>query len=304
MSAQVIGLDIGGSKTHALLGDDRQVLAETLVGSANIASVGLAEATRQLGDALDSLGGRDIRVVCVGAAGADSGHQRKRLAGLIGGLLPSAEVLVLHDTQLLLAAAGLDTGIALVAGTGSVAWGVDGDGRSSRAGGWGYLLGDGGSGYAVARRAVQHTLTLADRNCPADALTDALVTDCGLADRGRLLEHFYAQPERRYWAARASAVFRVAASGDPVARRIVAEAGADLAALVRTVAETLGSTGPLVCAGGLVTHQPALLDRVRAEVSSLGITDVRLLDRDPVHGAVTLARQTLAAKTTTVYART
>lgn len=299
MSGRVVGLDIGGSKTHAVLADGTHVLAETVVGSANIASVGLAEATRQLGDALDRLEARDIRVVCAGAAGADSPHQRERLAGLIGGLVPGAEVTVLHDTQLLLAAAGVDTGIALIAGTGSVAWGIDADGRSTRAGGWGYLLGDEGSGYAVARAAVQHVLARADRNLPPDPLTSALLAACRLADRGQLLEHFYGNPERRYWAGHAGVVFALAEAGDPAAQEIVGAAAADLSALVRTVAETLCSTGPLVCAGGLLTHQPALLDRVRAEVRSLGIPDVRLLDRDPVHGAISVARRALAIRTST-----
>ena len=61
----------------------------------------------------------------------------------------------------ILAAAGLDEGIALIAGTGSVAWGRDRTGRSARAGGWGYLLGDEGSGYAVVRETVRHALRLA-----------------------------------------------------------------------------------------------------------------------------------------------
>jgi N-acetylglucosamine kinase-like BadF-type ATPase len=72
----------------------------------------------------------------------------------------------------------------------------------------------------------------------------------------------------------------------------VDEAAAELAALVRTVADVLGSTGPLVCAGGLITHQPALLSRLRDALAVGGVTDVRLLDRDPVHGAVRIARQT------------
>ena len=55
------------------------------------------------------------------------------------------------------------------------------------------------------------------------------------------------------------------------------------------MAGVLGSTGPLVCAGGLITHQPALLARLRAALAADGVTDVRLLDRDPVHGAVRIA---------------
>ena len=109
---------------------------------------------------------------------------------------------MVHDAQLLLAAAGLDDGIALIAGTGSVAWGITPDGRAHRAGGWGYLLGDEGSGYGVARAAVRHVLDRLDRAAAPDRLTAALVAGCGLTGPEHLLERFYANPERRYWAAR------------------------------------------------------------------------------------------------------
>ena len=55
------------------------------------------------------------------------------------------------------------------------------------------------------------------------------------------------------------------------------------------MAGRLGRPGPLVCAGGLITHQPALLARLRTALAEDGLTDVRLLDRDPVHGAVRIA---------------
>ena len=66
---------------------------------------------------------------------------------------------IVHDTQLILAAADVQDGIALISGTGSVAWGRTPDGRTARAGGWGYLLGDEGSGYWVGRQAVRHALS-------------------------------------------------------------------------------------------------------------------------------------------------
>ena len=289
MSERIVGLDVGGSKTHAVLADATGVLAETVVGSANVASVGAREATRQLSAALDRLGATDVGVVCAGAAGADSAEQREQLGALIAGLLPAARVEVVHDARLLLAAAGLDTGIALISGTGSVAWGSTPDGRSARAGGWGYLLGDEGSGYGVARAAVRHALGRLDRGEAPDRLTEALVAGCGLTAPQHLQERFYANPERRYWARQAGVVFTCAAAGDPAAQAVVDEAATALATLVRTVARVLGSTGPLVCAGGLITHQPSLLARLRSDLAADGVTDVRLLDREPVHGAVRLA---------------
>lgn len=292
MIARVVGLDVGGSKTHAVLADRSGVLAETVVGSANLSSVGPAEAARQLAAALERLGSPDVGGVCAGAAGAGSPQLRGTLAALLADLLPGAQVDVVHDGALLLAAAGLDAGITLISGTGSLAWGVTPDGRAHRAGGWGYLLGDEGSGYGVARAAVRHVLRRRDRAAAPDRLTDALVAACGAED---LQEHFYARPERSYWARRAGVVFEVAAAGDPAAQGIVEEAGAALAALVETVATVLGTDLPVICAGGLLTHQPALLALLRTHVAAGGVTDVRLLDRDPVHGAVRLALRAAGA---------
>ena len=117
----------------------------------------------------------------------------------------------MHDSALILAAAGAGTGIAVISGTGSVGWGRNSDGRVARAGGWGYLLGDEGSGYWVTRTAVQHALRRVDDGAPADLLSQQLAADCGLQRVEQLLDHFYANPERRYWASRARIVFELAA---------------------------------------------------------------------------------------------
>ena len=166
VSGPVVGLDVGGSKTHAVLADGTGVLAETVVGSANVASVGAREAARQLRPRWTS----SARPTSARSAPAppaptprSSATSSRRCSP---GLLPTARIQVVHDAQLILAAAGLDTGIALISGTGSVAWGVTPDGRSARAGGWGYLLGDEGSGYGVARDAVRHALRRLDRAAP------------------------------------------------------------------------------------------------------------------------------------------
>jgi glucosamine kinase len=125
----------------------------------------------------------------------DTPEQEQRLHRLVQAQIPGAAVRIVHDKALILAAAAVDHGIALISGTGSVAWGRAIDGRTARAGGWGYLLGDEGSGYAVGRRAVRHTLGQADRGLRPDVLAQQLAADCGLQDPGQLLDHFYANPE-------------------------------------------------------------------------------------------------------------
>jgi len=230
--------------------------------------------------------------VCAGAAGVDTPASEARLRHLLAERLPDARIRVVHDSQLILAAAGVLDGIAVISGTGSVAWGRH-DGQHARAGGWGYLLGDEGSGYWVAREAVRRTLARVDRGDPADRLGQQLAADCGLQSPGHLLDLFYAQPERRYWAGRARVVFELAKGGDEVSTSIVDAAGTALAGLASAVATRLGSPGPVVLAGGLAVNQPALHKVVRQQLTERGISDVRVLAVDPVRGAVELAQRLL-----------
>ena len=183
----LVGLDIGGSKTHALSRVPGVDDLELFAGSANLASVGPAESGRQLGvifGALLESGRGPVDVVCAGAAGVDTPAGLAAMRALLSERAPSATITVVHDAHLIMAAAGLDEGIALIAGTGSVAWGRDRTGRSARAGGWGYLLGDEGSGYAVVREAVRHALRLADRALAPDRLARELMAACGVARTG------------------------------------------------------------------------------------------------------------------------
>jgi glucosamine kinase len=291
---QIVGLDIGGSKTHAVSRHQNKI-AEVFAGSANLSSVGEAEAGRQLDAIFARLAERGpIGAVCAGAAGVDTPAAEERLRQLIAVRLPGAVVQVVHDTELILATAELTTGIALIAGTGSVAWGRDASGRVARAGGWGYLLGDEGSGYGIAREAVRHALRLADEGQPPDRLSQQLIAACNVQRTGQLIDHFYGNPERRYWAGHARVAFELAAVGDSAAQRIIDSAAADLGTLVQTVHVAIGRPAPplpVVLGGGVMVHQPQLQDSVRQVLAGEGLTDLRPLDRDPAYGALFLAQQ-------------
>jgi N-acetylglucosamine kinase-like BadF-type ATPase len=288
----VLGLDIGGSTTRAVRAVDGRCVAESRAGSANIRSVGIDEAGRQLDAVLAGLRTDDVAAVCAGAAGADSAPGRAALTELLGKRLPGATVQVVHDARLILAAADLDAGIAVIAGTGSAGWGTTPDGREARAGGFGYLLGDEGSGYWTAREAVRHVLHLADTGAAPDALGRAVLADCGVDGPVALFDLFYARPERAFWAGHAGVVARLAES-DPVAAEILGRAADALARLATTVGALLGSAGPVVLGGGFAVHEPALRAAVADRLAAAGIADVRVIPRDPVAGAVRLAQRLL-----------
>lgn len=308
----VIGIDIGGSKTHAVSYLSTALPGNTLVeayaGSANVASVGEVEAAAQVAAVLAGLAaqGHDgtADVVCAGAAGVDSPEAERRLRSVLAPLTGTAQLEVVHDAHLLLAAAGVSDGIAVISGTGSVAWGRLPDGRTARAGGWGYLLGDEGSGYGIARDAVRHVLAQVDRGEPADLLATTMLRACGVSSPHALLDHFYARTERRYWARRAEVVFGLADTGDAAARRIVTSAAASLAELVRQVHRALGRPVdlPVVVGGGVFANQGAFADLLGGCLTGDDPTEIRTLTQDPAHGALALARRA-CTETTDAHSR-
>jgi N-acetylglucosamine kinase-like BadF-type ATPase len=282
----VIGVDIGGSKTHGIRAVDGHQVAEAVAGSANVAAVGDAEAGRQLDMLFAQLGTDGVDSVCAGAAGADGAESVATMARLITERVPGAQVSVVHDARLVLAAEGLDAGVALIAGTGSAAWGRRADGANARAGGWGHLLGDEGSGYRVALDAVRHALDLMDAGAPVDALTTALLVGCGLDARDELIDFVYRRQDRRYWADRARIVTALAEQGDPAAAGIVATAAEALAMIARRVLDRLDLPGPVVLAGGFAVHEPLVRQAVRDRLAG---TEMRVLTHAPAVGAVRLA---------------
>lgn len=286
----VIGLDIGGTKTHGLLLQDGEPAAEATAGSANVQNVTPAQAAANLAEIFTALDAGPVQHVIAGSGGIDTADDAAALRALITPQVPGAMVDVIHDTRLVLAAGNSPNGIALIAGTGSVAWGTNPSGQEARCGGWGYLLGDEGSGYWVAREAVRHTLRNFNLGNEPDDLAASLLRACSVSEPVQLISAFHsAETGRRFWAAKAGVVFAAALEGSAAAGEIVAGASRHLAGLAADTARLLGITGPVVVGGGLGMNQPLLQNRLRQDLERAGLTDIRFLDRDPVHGAGYLA---------------
>ncbi len=287
--AAVLGLDIGGSSSRARLSAGGRVLAEAEGPGANVAALSPALAERRLTALLAELGAAHPVACCAGAAGAEVPEARARLEQLLQRLLPGCRVNVVHDTRLVLAAAGFETGIALIAGTGSVAYGRNHRGRESRAGGWGWLLGDDGSATWLAREAAREVMRRADAGEALGPLGEALTAAAGARAGGELTGRLHRFREPRRWAALTHVVFDTMAE-DAGAQTLVAQAADGLAGLVERVRKALSFKGPVVLAGGLILNHPQLEAAVRRR---LGRGTVRL-EEPPVAGAVRLAEAGLA----------
>lgn len=286
----MIGLDIGGTKTRGIKVIDGRVVDDREAGSANVQNVTRAQAAANLAELFAALGGSDASRVFVGSGGIDTEADAEALAALIRPHTPDAEVTVVHDSRLLLAAGHARTGVAVIAGTGSAAWGVNDDGDEARAGGWGYLLGDEGSGYWLAREAVRYSLHRMNLGLEPDELTQTLLQSTGLDEPGELIAHFHDQATgRRYWAQRARVVVEAGDAGHAGARFMLDQAAHDLARMAAQVARQLGIEGPVILGSGLGMNVHRLQEGFRTALAEQGIEDVRVLDRDPVFGTIDLA---------------
>ena len=226
---------------------------------------------------------------CAGVAGAEVTQGRARLDALLRRLLPDSLVTVVHDARLVLAAAGLDSGIALIAGTGSVAYGRTQDGREAQRGGWGWMIGDEGGGVWIAREAARILMARHETGERSGALGQALLAAFGAGDARQMVLELHALHEPRQWAALATTVFDTA-EADAGSREIISRAGVELARVAAEVQGTLGVKDPVVLAGGLLLNEPRLEEAVRRSLPH--VRCVRL-EEPPVEGAVRLAEDLL-----------
>jgi glucosamine kinase len=292
LAGTIIGLDIGGTKTHGVRFEDGATVADASAGSSNVQNVSREAAAVNLAELFAKIGGGQVSQVYAGAGGIDTDDDAAALAALIEPHAPGARIRVVHDSRLLLAAGRVSTGVAVIAGTGSAAWGKNAAGDQARAGGWGYLLGDEGSGYWLGREAVRHSLRRMNQGLPADQLTEALLESCGVDDPNRLIAMFHSPDTgRRFWAQQARLVVEGAAAGHAVSQQLLDQAGNDLAALAAQALRKLGIDGPVILGGGLGMNVAALQDAFRKHLAAAGITDVRVLDQEPVFGVLQLVAE-------------
>lgn len=303
----LLGIDAGGTKTVALLATlDGALIGRGAAGPANYQQVGLEAAGAQLDASIAAAfeaSGRPFRVpagVCLGLAGVGRPEDREAVTDWAAARLPGAALLVVTDAALVLAAGTpAGWGVALICGTGSIAIAAHPDGRTARVGGWGPLLGDEGSGYAVGQAALRAVMRGHDGRGPATALTDAILAHWQLPSPAALVGRVYRAGLTHAEVARlAELTDRAAADGDRVALEIMADAGAELAAMVAAAARGLGLAAPVpaALAGGLLINSTALRAAFLAAANGRGVwldpvTRVPL----PAQGALKLARQLLTA---------
>lgn len=264
-----LGVDGGGSKTLAIIVDAQgNQCGQGLSGSSNYAAVGMSQAVAHIRSAVEEAAREagcalPLQAAWLGLAGVDRQHDYDTL---LPHLRPLAEIVHLtNDAELLLSALDNAVGVALIAGTGSIALARNRQGNVKRAGGWGHILGDEGSGYDIARRGLQATTRAADGRGPATVLLELIMQHWNLTSPDGLIDKVYHATDKAGVAQISTQVFVAARSGDSIAREIVQQGAQELALAAITASSHLDDPSqplPIALGGGLLLHEEDFREQV------------------------------------------
>ena len=255
----VCGVDGGGTKTTAICcSPDGKEIARRVFGPFNLNSIGtqaFESILNELVSFLDETG--YCRALCIGAAGITN----NRVSECAEAVLSKTRIpyKLLGDFEIAHTGA-LDgnEGIILIAGTGSVCYGKNKDGKTAMAGGWGHLIGDAGSGYGIGRDALSAVARMYDGYGEPTILKDMIAREFCLDTQEKIVSHVYSN-DKSAVAALSPLVEKACTSGDPVAMEIVRTNAEALVQLVKTVSSRLGLTSCKVALlGGLLENKTAL----------------------------------------------
>lgn len=295
----VLGIDAGGTKTVCQLADEHgSLVAEARGEGANLQAAGELTVEKVLHQVMEeAIGDREIvpSAICLGIAGVDRPDDSATIKAIMRRIGYKARVLVVNDALVALeAGAPGQPGVVIISGTGSICYGRNAAGEAARSGGWGYVLGDEGSGYWIGRAALRAVLRQADRRGPATLLTPLLLNHFGVTQaQGLIHQVYHTNLKPAAIGALARSVQSAFGEGDEVAIGILRAAANELESAALSVARRLGMVGQpfvFILAGGIFRAVPWLQQELerRLPVAAPRST-AQVLEVEPATGAVALA---------------
>ncbi len=298
----VLGVDGGGSKTQALLADeDGCILGRGSSGPSNFYTAGRQASQQAVLGAVQSafqqagIPQQKVAIVCLGLGGVDRPEEHSQVTTWLEEQALADRCYIDNDVFLLLWCGGMQGwGAGLIAGTGSIAVGRNQSGKTVRAGGWGHIIGDEGSGYAIGLAALQAAARCADGRGEYTRLLDDILSFWNLSQASDLIPVIYGSVENRIAKiAHLAELVKVAAeTGDPVAIRIESQAADDLAIALQAVIARLDIVGsvPTAFGGSVLVHNQRIAAAVRERLVKNGITiEPMITAACPAEGAVSMA---------------
>lgn len=275
----VIGVDGGGSKTHALIvGMDGSVIAECFGGPTNLGAVGITPAAQILFDLIHeccekaTCAPTSLQNIILGIAGAGRAQARMELSDKLISLgnkrkFPLQHLSIETDARIALEAAFAGgPGLVVISGTGSVALYRTEDGKILRAGGWGSILGDEGSGFAIGRDGLNAVLRQHDGRGEKTLLTRKALDHFAISGVEELITKVY--QEKSDVAAFAPKVLEASFERDRIAHLILVKNSTDLADHVRVLTMQVRPKHklPVSLMGGLLENENGYQKMVKEKI--------------------------------------
>ena len=273
----IAGVDGGGTKTKVVCASpEGKVLDTAVFGPFNMNSIGAERFSALLQELCAYLNGLgDCRALCIGSAGISNKEMTRIVetemtrGGIENWNLVGDQVIALNG------ALSGEAGIALIAGTGSICFGKNGAGEYARSGGWGHLIDDEGSAYALGRDILRAVVRAADGRAPATALTELVAQRLGAPGVQPVIRFTYAPTTtKKEIAALAPLLDPALQQGDAAAQAIIAHAADELTQMAAAAMQPLGlQTGSMALLGSVLqkneTLRAAVITRLTAQFPTL-----------------------------------
>ena len=269
----IAGVDGGGTKTKVVCASpEGKVLDTAVFGPFNMNSIGAERFSALLQELCAYLNGLgDCRALCIGSAGISN----KEMTRIVETEMTRGDIenwkLVGDQVIALNGALSGEAGIALFAGTGSICFGKNGAGEYARSGGWGHLIDDEGSAYALGRDILRAVVRAADGRAPATALTELVAQRLGAPGVQPVIRFTYAPTTtKKEIAALAPLLDPALQQGDAAAQAIIAHAADELTQMAAAAMQPLGlQTGSMALLGSVLqkneTLRAAVITRLTAQ---------------------------------------
>ena len=291
----IAGIDGGGTHTRLERRDmENRLIRRDEFGPFNINSIGEDAFRSLLREVFAACGGlANCASICFGAAGISNPKVSQVLQEELDAAGFTGKWILRGDQEIALRGAMDTPGAAIIAGTGSICFGKDAEGRTARGGGYGHLIDDGGSGYALGRDVLSAAVRTIDGRSHSPAILAAVYEKLGGSTPGDIISFVYGPgTDKSAIAQYAGIALDQAARGEEEAVRILERNAAELGELVATVQKQLDLPGcPIALLGGLLSSENPYRTVVAERLSRLG--PVQAPAHDALWGAAQMAWENL-----------
>lgn len=291
-----LGIDGGGTRTTAAVSDENgKPILKKAGKTINFYSVGMEVARDNL-DSLASeickeLGCDGFEGAFIGCSALDDKADEATLKSLCGNIRAKA-IEMNSDLYIALKSMGdIECPCVAVCGTGSMAIGTDKDGNTVVSGGWGHIIGDEGSGYAIAVNALKVCCELCDKG-EVSPLLDAAESYFGVSDFRKAIDIIYSPETTKDALAGFAADIGKLAQTDSTAKGIVISEAKAFARTVLILLDKIGCCTVLGLYGGVFVHNSLFTETFKSVIKSVySDIEIRLLTVPPEESALELARK-------------